>query len=188
MLRKFYGFLIMSEKIRYKDFIFKKYISSTELSVKIKEIANFINKDNLSSSIFIGVLDGSARFMMELLRNIEIPYELGFMKVKSYDYMKKKSLKLELDINKRIVENKNVYLIEDIIDSGDTIKYLYNHISSFNPKSIKVISLLIKNEEISPCDYYGFAIENNFVIGYGMDINNLFRYLNDIYILDNNEK
>ena len=79
----------MSEKIRYKDFIFKKYISSTELSVKIKEIANFINKDNLSNSIFIGVLDGSARFMMELLKNIEIPYELGFMKVKSYDYMKK---------------------------------------------------------------------------------------------------
>ena len=188
MLRKFYGFLIMNKKIKYKENSFKKYISNSELTSKIKEIADSINEDNLNNPIFIGVLDGSVRFMMDLLKNIKIPYELGFLKVNSYDSMKRKSLKLDLDINKKIVENKNVYLIEDIIDSGSTVKYLYKHISSFNPKSIKVISLLVKDKEFSPCDYYGFVIENNFVVGYGMDINNLFRYLNDIYILDNNEK
>ena len=72
MLRKFYGFLIMNKKIKYKENSFKKYISNSELTSKIKEIADFINEDYLNNSIFIGVLDGSVRFMMDLLNNFKI--------------------------------------------------------------------------------------------------------------------
>ena len=91
--------------------------------------------------------------------------------------MKRGEIKLKLDISNDRVINKDVIIIEDIVDSGETIKFLTNHFSLMDPKSIKVASCYIKENSKELCDYYGYIIENKFVVGYGMDIDNLFRNL-----------
>ena len=95
---------------------------------------------------------------------------------------------LQLGLKKDDVANKNVLLLEDIIDSGKTIKYLKKYISSLSPKSYKVASLLVKSNNIELCDWYGFKISDKFVIGFGLDLDESFRYLKDIYIKVNNVK
>ena len=168
---------------------FSKYISNIDINNKIVTISEDINKNYIDNSIFIGVLDGSVRFMMDLVANFKFPYEIGFIKVQSYKNMQRGNINLLLDIDKKNIKNKNVYIIEDIVDSGETIKFLKNHFLKMSPKSIKTVSLLVKKNSVSLCDFYGFIIKNKFVVGYGMDIDNLFRDLNDIYILDEeNEK
>ena len=179
---------MQSDNIIYNNKIFTKYISQEDINNKIKLLSKDINHLKNKDNVFIGVLDGSVRFMMDLVSCLDSPYEIGFVKVKSYESMERGSIELILDIDKKFIENKNIFIIEDIIDSGSTIHFLKNHFSNMNPSSIKIVSLLVKEFSISKCDYYGFVIKNKFVVGYGMDINNLFRDLNDIFILDKNEK
>mgnify|MGYP001187852358 CR=1 FL=1 len=178
----------MKSKIIYKDKVFSKYILKNQIDKRIIELSDDINNTKSIDSVFIGVLDGSIRFMMDIIKNIKFSYEIGFIKIKSYNSMNREEIKLILDIDAELIHNKNIYIVEDIVDSGETIKFLKSHFLKMNPKSIKTISLLSKESVVSKCDYYGFIIKNKFVIGYGLDINNLFRDLNDIYALEENEK
>ena len=105
--------------------------------------------------------------------------------------MKQKNVVFEnADISK--YGNRNIIIIEDIIDSGNTINLLYDKIMDSNPEKCSIVTLLkkekIKNFDEDKIDYYGFEIKNKYVIGYGLDINNLFRNLKDIYIKDGEEK
>ena len=167
---------------------FSKYLSSKDINNRIIEIAKDINANEIDNSIFVGVLDGSIRFMMDLMNNIKFSYEIGFIKIQSYKKMNRSDINLVLDIDTKLIKNKNIFIVEDIVDSGETIKFLRKHFLKMNPCSIKVISLLTKKNSVSLCDYYGFIIKNKFVVGYGMDIDNLFRDLNDIYILDEKDE
>ena len=163
---------------------FNIYIKDSDLQDRIKEISNEINSCQLKNILFICVLEGAARFMFDLIKLLNFDYEIGFIKVESYNEMKRGKIELKLDISKDRIINRDIIIVEDIVDSGETIKFLIKHFSSMNARSIKVASLLAKEKSKELCDYYGYVIENKFVVGYGMDIDNLFRNLNDIYIKD----
>ena len=176
----------MSRKINYDKSTFEVYIDNQKIENRIREISNELNIDFKDKNpIFIGVLNGCIYFMMDLLKNIEFDYEIDFVKVKSYIGMKQYDISSSL-LDFEYLKNKNVIIVEDIIDSGNTINFLYNEIMKNNPKSCTVITLLkkekVKNFDKDKINYFGFEIKNKFVIGYGLDINNLFRNLKDIYI------
>ena len=176
----------MSRKINYDKSTFEVYINNQKIENRIREISNELNIDFKDKNpIFIGVLNGCIYFMMDLLKNIEFDYEIDFVKVKSYIGMKQYEISSSL-LDFEYLKNKNVIIVEDIIDSGNTINFLYNEIMKNDPKSCAVITLLkkekVKNFDKDKINYFGFEIKNKFVIGYGLDINNLFRNLKDIYI------
>jgi len=188
----------MKNNIVYQQHTFKKYISNEEIIDRIKKISTYINNTyshearlSKEKPIFLGVLTGSIYFMMDLLKFIDFDYEIDFIKIKSYsDMMQNDILFEDLDINN--YKNRNIIIIEDIIDSGNTINLLYNTVIKSKARKCSIVTLLkkkkIKNFDEDKIDFYGFEIKNKYVIGYGLDINNLFRNLKDIYIEDGKEK
>lgn len=163
---------------------FKIYKTNSDIVAITNKIANQINADfKLGSVCFLGVLNGCIPFFNELIRNIKIPYSYSFLKISSYQNMERGKLNLDLDISENEINSKDVVIVEDIVDSGNTIRFLNSHLSNYKPNSITVVSLLVKENSYELVDYYGFLLKNNkYVIGYGLDINNLFRDLSDIYI------
>ena len=170
--------------ISYNNKKFEIYKTNSDVVAITKKIAKQINIDFQSGSVcFLGVLNGSIPFFAELIKNINIPYSYAFLKISSYKDMERGELNLELDVSRNEISNKDVVIVEDIVDSGSTIRFLNSHLRKFNPNSITVVSLLVKENSYELVDYCGFLLKNNkYVIGYGLDINNLFRDLNDIYI------
>ena len=123
--------------------------------------------------------------MMDLLKEIDFDYEIDFSKINSYCGMNQRDIKSDIiDFDK--YKNRDVIIVEDIIDSGNTINFLYDETIKHNPDSCTIVTLLkkekVKNFDKDKIDYFCFEIKNKFVIGYGLDINNLFRNLKDIYI------
>jgi hypoxanthine phosphoribosyltransferase len=168
---------------------FIKYIDNKDILLKIKAISKEISKDFRDKDIlFLGVLNGSVRFMMNILENLTIPYQYSFIKISSYNNTKRGEIKLDFDVDEKHVRDKHIIIVEDIIDSGKTVKFIIQHLRKMSPESLKVLSLLVKKKTKESSDYYGFKIDNKFVIGYGLDINNLFRDLNHIYIKKDEEK
>lgn len=158
---------------------FKKFINDSKIQKRVAEIARQINKDYKDKKVlFLCVLDGSFMFASELYKKINAKSEISFIKVKSYKGTKSKNINevigLEMDL-----KNKNVIIVEDIVDTGKTLNYLLEKISC---KSIKIATLLSKPDSHSiKLDYVGFNISNKFVIGYGLDYNGLGRNLPEIY-------
>ena len=172
----------MSDIIKYNNIEFKKYIDNIQIVERSKEIADNINTDYINEEIvFIGVLNGCIPFMSVLLSNTANVYSYNFIKISSYSGTKSGDIDFELGLNKKDVFNKNIVIVEDIVDSGKSIKFINNYINQYRPKTLKVVSLLVKKESIGLCDWYGFKISDKFVIGFGMDIDDSFRYLKDIY-------
>ena len=168
----------------------KKLISAEEISSKVqglgKIISRFYEKEN---PIFIGILNGSFMFMSDLLKSISIPCEVDFIKVNSYKG-KKSTGNIQLLLNNSIdIKNRNIIIVEDIIDTGRSIKYLMNLLSNSDPKSIAITTLLLKSGITGlnfNIDYIGFEITKEFVVGYGLDYNQKFRNLRGIYSLGGN--
>ena len=162
-------------------------ISQTEISNKIEEIASNISSLYKNESvILVVVLNGAVFFATDLARSLIIDCKLDFIKVSSYEGIKSKGkINLEKDLSLN-VEGKNIIIIEDIVDTGLTIKYLKNHLRMKNPKSIKTASLLMKPDIVNlpfEIDWVGFKIPTEFVVGYGLDYNQELRNLNAIYKL-----
>ena len=162
-------------------------ISESEISNKIEEIALDISSLYKNESvILVVVLNGAVFFATDLARALFIDCKLDFIKVSSYEGKKSKGeINLEKDLSLN-VEGKNIIIIEDIIDTGVTIKYLKNHLRMKNPKSIKTASLLMKPHIANlpfEIDWVGFKIPTEFVVGYGLDYNQELRNLNAIYKL-----
>ena len=130
--------------------------------------------------VFVGILKGSVMFMSELAKNIKSSVELDFMDVSSY---KGTESTKKVNINKDIrnsIEGKDVIIVEDIIDTGRTLTYVLEYLKQKNPNSIKIATMLSKPSrrvmELN-VDYIGFAIEDKFVVGYGLDYNEKYRNL-----------
>ncbi len=165
----------------------EEYISEQDISNRVKEISNEIASVYCDKNpILIGILNGSFIFLSDLIRDLNIDCEVDFIKISSYIGKKSSgnigmSKGLELDI-----KNRSVIIVEDIIDSGKSINYLYDYISNLYPKDIAVISLLAK-KSISKLDFnidfIGFEISSEFVVGYGLDYNQKLRNLKSIYKL-----
>ena len=164
-----------------------KYISKDDISIRIEGIAAQLSEifyDDIP--IFIGILNGSFIFLADLIRKINFECEIDFIKVASYDGRDSTGkIILDKDINLDI-KNKRVIIVEDIIDSGLTINYLYKHILSYNPKDISIVTLLSKKDNYNlnfDIDVIGFEITTEFVVGYGLDLNQRFRQLDCLYKL-----
>ena len=165
----------------------KPYISKKDIAKRIQEIASQISdRYDKKDPIFIGILNGSFIFIADLIRTLEIDCEVDFLKISSYKGKKSTgeivmSKSLDLDI-----ENRSVIIVEDIIDSGMSIEFIYDYLNDLKPKDISIVSLLAK-KSISKLnfkiDFIGFEISSEFVVGYGLDYNQRFRNLDSIYKL-----
>ena len=165
----------------------KPYISKKDIAKRIQEIASQISdRYDKKDPILIGILNGSFIFIADLIRTLEIDCEVDFLKISSYkgkkstgDIVMSKSLDLD-------IENRSIIIVEDIIDSGMSIEFIYNYLNDFKPKDISIVSLLAK-KSISKLnfniDFIGFEISSEFVVGYGLDYNQRFRNLDSIYKL-----
>jgi len=162
----------------------KVLINEEKLNERIEEIANQISKDYTNEEIIlVCILKGASYFTIDLSKKIKNNNVIiDFMKVSSYGINNREStgkINFSLDISENI-EGKNVIIIEDIIDSGITLSYIYDYLKSKNPKTLKICVLLDKKERRVKdvnVDYTGFEIENKFVLGYGLDYDEKFRNL-----------
>lgn len=170
-----------------KDFE-RVLISEEEIKARITEVAHQITEDyNGESVLMIGILKGCIHFFSDLTREIDLPLSMDFMAISSYGAGTTSSgeIKMLKDLDKPI-SGKNVMIVEDIIDSGNTLSYLIRLLGSRHPKSIKVCTLLDKPSrrkvELVP-DYCCFEIPDEFVIGYGLDYDEIYRNERQVYVL-----
>jgi len=167
---------------------FVPLLSEDVIQKRIAELGKEISEEYRTKlPIFIGILNGSFMFMADLMKNININCEIDFFKLSSYGDEKISSgrVKLVKDLNADITD-RHLIIVEDIVDSGLSIKYVEEMIQSHNPASMKVVTLLLKPESLKyevKIDYIGFKIPNKFVIGYGLDYAQKYRNLSSIYVL-----
>ena len=164
-----------------------EYLSENLIQEKVKEIAADISqKYSGEAPILIGILNGSFIFCADLIRELDIDCEIDFIKVSSY--MGTESIgtvKLRKDISADIT-NRHVIIVEDIIDSGLTIKFIKDRMLEAGPKSVAIVTLLMKPDIAKldfKIDWVGFEIPPEFVVGYGLDYDQLYRNLKAIYCL-----
>ena len=157
-------------------------LAEEDVDRRIQEIGDQISKDYDGKQIhLICVLKGGSFFMCELAKRITVPVSLDFMSVSSYGSATKSSgvVKIVKDLDE-VVEGKNVLVVEDIVDSGRTLSYLLENLKSRKPKSLRLCTLLDKPERRVTdvqVDYTGFAIPDEFVVGYGLDYMQHYRNL-----------
>ena len=168
-------------------------IPEDKVDERIAQLGEQISKDYEGKQVhLIGILKGSIFFICELAKRITVPVTLDFMSVSSYGAGTKSSgvVKLIKDLDEPI-EGKDVLVVEDIIDSGHTLSYLLKNLSSRNPASIRLCTLLDKPERRAAdveVDYQGFRIPDEFVIGYGLDYDQRYRNLPYIGVLSLTEE
>src|SRR5690554_749791 len=173
--------------MKYRD-IEKVLISADQINKRTDEIAKQITEDLKGEDVvMICILRGATLFFADLVRKVDTSVNFDFMEVSSYGSGTASSGEVRIikDISTPI-ENKNVLIVEDIIDSGHTLSYLKRILKQRNPKSIKIASLLDKPERRETDikgDYVGFVIPNVFVVGYGLDYDEKYRNLPDVCVL-----
>lgn len=175
----------------YKKFLKEILIPADTLQARIAELGNEVSKDYKDSTnlLLICILRGAVIFMSDLSRQITVPHAMDFMAISSYGTGNRNSsgmVRITMDLNTNICD-KDVLIVEDIIDSGNTLSYVMKLLSTRKPKSLNVCTLLNKAErrEVEvPIRYTGFTIPNKFVFGYGLDLDEFFRNLPFIGVVD----
>ena len=168
---------------------FSVLYSEEQIQQRVKQLAEQISEDyKFSIPIFIGVLNGSFLFMSDLIRYVSIDCEIDFFKLSSYgdDKISSGNVKLLKELNCE-VNDRDIIIVEDIVDTGLSIKYIEKLFEEKRPRSMKVISLLVKPGSLKydvKIDYIGFKIPDKFVIGYGLDFAQKYRNLRGIYVLN----
>jgi len=174
----------------YKNFLEEILISKEDLQTRIAELGAEISKDYLGKELLlVCILRGGVFFTVDLMKKIDIPHVVEFMAISSYGAGAREStgdvrVTLDLQIN---IRDKHVLLVEDIIDSGLTLASVIERLSAQHPASLEVCTLLDKaarREVDVPLKYRGFNIEDKFVFGYGLDIDEFFRGLPFIGVVD----
>ena len=175
----------MSKDIKYNKKCFEIYLSNKDIVEKIDNVTSEINYAYKEKKIhIIALLNGCIPTLERFLKNINIDYELNMIEVSSYNGMERGELNIDSSFDENFIFGENILIVDDIVDSGSTITKIKEKILNKSPLSnIKVFSLLSKRETNNICDWYCYLIPNKYVIGFGMDINNLFRELTDIYIM-----
>lgn len=167
---------------------FIPYLTEEEIKKRIAELGKELEEEYRTKlPIFIGVLNGSFMFMADLMKAINFNCEVDFFKLSSYGDAKISSgnVKLVKELNADITD-RHLIIVEDIVDSGLSIKYIEELIAGHNPASMKVVTLLLKPESLKyeiKIDYIGFKIPSKFVIGYGLDYAQKYRNLSSIFVL-----
>lgn len=165
------------------------FITQDQIKEKVNELAARIRQDyRYKNPLLVGALKGSFIFMSDLVRVLDIPLEVDFVSVSSYGAGKDSSGRIELRQDlKTPVENRDILLVEDIIDTGLTMSFLLEKLRLRKPTSLRVCSLLDKpSRRQTPIDidYQGFVVPDKFIVGYGLDFDEQYRYLPDICCLE----
>jgi hypoxanthine phosphoribosyltransferase len=177
----------------YKDVLAEILIDENSLQTRVQELGKQISADYQNEELLlICILRGGVPFMVDLSRHITIPHMMDFMAVSSYGIGKRESsgsARVTLDLQMDILD-KNVILVEDIVDSGHTISSVLNMLETRQPKTLKICALLDKPERREadvPIHYLGFTIPNKFVFGYGLDLDEYYRNLPFVGVVDLNK-
>ena len=169
----------------------KIVISRAEISKRVKELGEAIVGDYAAGDlVVIGILNGAFIFVADLVREIALPLVIDFVRVASYGASTSSAGEVRLIKDIEIeVGGKDVLLVEDIVDTGQTLAYLKNFLAAKNARSVKICALIDKKERREtevPLDYVGFEVEAGFLVGYGLDFAELYRNDPEVYLLPDN--
>jgi len=167
----------------------KVLITQDEIKQAIARLAAEIRQDYKSKEpLLVGILKGSFVFMADLIRQLELPVEVDFVKLSSYGAGSETSGKVKVVQGlKTPIKGRHVLVVEDIVDTGLTISFLLNYLQKKKPASLRLCALTDKPSRRQvpvTIDYLGFAVPDRFIVGYGIDWNEKFRYLPDICFID----
>ncbi len=163
-----------------------RLITAEEIASIVKRLADQISMDYAGKElVLVCILKGAFVFLSDLIRHLQIPAQVDFVRLASYGSGMKTCGKIEIRKDVEIpLENKDVLIIEDIVDSGRTLQFLKDRLALLNPRSIKICALLDKKarrEVEMEADYLGTDVDDLFVVGYGIDFNEHYRHLPEIY-------
>ncbi|KXB38609.1 hypoxanthine phosphoribosyltransferase [Bacteroidales bacterium KA00344] len=171
--------------VKIKDKSFKTFIPEEEILKRVKIVADKLNKDMEGKNpLFLAVLNGSFVFAADLMRYITIPCEISFVKLASYQGTASTGQVKEIFGVNEDLQGRTVVIIEDIVDTGRTMKRMLESLGTRSPESLHVCTLLLKPEKLeSPLniEYVAMEIPNDFIVGYGLDYDQQGRNLRDIY-------
>jgi len=171
--------------IKLKDLFFEPYLSEKVILNRVKELAVSINRDyQTKNPIFLAVLNGSFMFMSDICKEISVNMSISFIKVASYSGLKSDGKVRDLIGLGESLKDKDVVIVEDIVDTGTSMAHLLEIINNEQPSSVEVVSLLLKPDALKEpvkIKYIGFEIPDLFVVGYGLDFQGQGRNLKDIY-------
>lgn len=175
----------MKSAITIKDRQFSVFISSDKIAETVEVLATKLTQEYQDKNpVFIVVLNGSFMFAADLFKKLCIPAEITFIKAASYlGTSSSGEVKILLGLNENLA-GREVVIIEDIVDSGLTMKEIFAHVKSLGPVNMKICTLLFKPQAYKAdlvIDYVGLEISNDFIVGYGLDYNGYGRNLPDIY-------
>ena len=173
--------------VKIKDKCFRVSIPETEIKQRVKALAEQMSKDlEGKNPIFLGVLNGSFIFAADLMREMTIPCEISFVKLASYQGTTSTGKVQEvLGINENL-SGRTVVIVEDIVESGQTMKQMIESLGTRNPESVRICTLFFKPEKLKEelnLDYVAFSIPDDFIVGYGLDYDGLGRELKDVYTI-----
>jgi hypoxanthine phosphoribosyltransferase len=173
--------------VKIKDKLFETSIPEAEIKQRIKAVAEKINRDMEGKNpLLLAVLNGSFIFAADLMREITIPCEISFVKLASYQGTTSTGkIREVMGINEDL-SGRTVIIVEDIVDTGLTMKRMIENLGTRNPASVHICTLLLKPDKLTvdlDIEYVAFRIPNDFIVGYGLDYDQQGRQLKDIYTL-----
>ena len=173
--------------VKIKDKTFETSISAEEIAKRVKELAQQLSKDfEGKNPLFLAVLNGSFIFAADLMREITIPCEISFVKLASYQGTTSTGkIKEVIGINEDL-SGRTVVIVEDIVESGLTMKRMIDTLGTRNPASVHICTLFVKREKLQvdlDIEYAAFSIPNAFIVGYGLDYDQQGRHLKEVYSL-----
>ena len=164
-------------------------LSRAEIAQKVRSLAAQISKDYAGRDLcLIGILKGAVVFLSDLVRELTIPVQIDFVRIASYGSGTASSGNIQITKDVELdVQNRHVLIVEDIVDSGLTIAWFLDHLKQFNPQSVAVCAFLDKTERRQvqvPVDYVGYVVEDAFLVGYGLDFDEKYRQLPEVYKIE----
>ncbi len=176
------------DTILVKDRYFKPFITADEIARRVEELGARISADLQGRNpLFLAILNGSFVFAADLVRQVTVPFSISFMRVSSYEGMASTGTLREVLGLTEDIEGCTVVIIEDIIDSGLTMRSLVDSLKALRPADLRICTLLTKPGNLQTqldIDYCAFEIPNDFIVGYGLDYDGFGRGLPEIYVVE----
>ena len=178
----------MANRVKLLDKTFEVMIPAEKIDEAVESVARRLNEDykDKETPLFLGVLNGSFMFMSDLIKKIDFTCELSFVKLASYSGTSTTGKVQELIGLKNNIEGRHVIVVEDIVDTGESMEHLMRSLEGHRPASVEVCTLFFKPGSYSkqiPINYRAMEIGNEFIVGYGLDYDQLGRNLKDIYVV-----
>ncbi|MEZ3442005.1 hypoxanthine phosphoribosyltransferase [uncultured Alistipes sp.] len=180
----------MEKTVKLHDKTFRVMIPAEKIDQAVTAVAERINNDyaDKDTPLFVGVLNGSFMFLSDLIKKIEFNSELSFVKISSYEGTSSTGQIRSLIGLNGSIEGRHVIIVEDIVDTGESIAHMIADLESRKPASVEVCTLFFKPASYSkqyPIRYRALEIGNEFIVGYGLDYDQLGRNLKDVYVVTN---